>query len=586
MKAASQLPEGVAADEMYEEVEIELPSHCGGCGVRLQDEDPEGPGYFQVPKKVIEMLSNPIPLVDELEEEDEEEEIEEAQEEEEEEASIDENAGFTTYKLDTDGSGDDDKNDALSRFDDLVESWLDDGDEEDDMFGTLKKKKRKETPQPKSFADQEDKTAEDAALSSILCARCYSLNHYGKVKSAEAESALPGFDFGRVIGTRINMQKFRRSVVLMVVDLGDFDGSLPRAAIKSLLPPGYRGADEGNRLPSTFRLVVAANKSDLLPSVATNLRIENWVRRRMAQGGLPRPSAIHIVSSQKGAGVKGLLADLQAAVGTRGDVWVVGAQNAGKSSLINAMRSAVGLPREKKVTVAAVPGTTLGVIPVPSLLPQGCKMLDTPGVPHEYQLAAYMTADEMKMLLPNRSLKPRTFRLRRGQSVMLGGVARVDVVDCPGATMYLTVWLSDEVGCHLGKTEGAEERYAKHAGVKLVPPVGEKERIDQFPALKSTEVVLKGDSWRESSMDVAIAGLGWVAVGVSGEATLNIWAPPGVAITTREAMIPDYAKDLERPGFGAVITAGGKGKEKKSGGAGQANKERKKAKALDGKRGI
>ena len=44
MRAASQLPEGLAADEMYEEVEIELPSHCGGCGVRLQDEDPEGPG--------------------------------------------------------------------------------------------------------------------------------------------------------------------------------------------------------------------------------------------------------------------------------------------------------------------------------------------------------------------------------------------------------------------------------------------------------------------------------------------------------------------------------------------------------------
>ena len=44
IRAASQLPEGLHADEMYEEVEIELPSHCGGCGVRLQDEDPEGPG--------------------------------------------------------------------------------------------------------------------------------------------------------------------------------------------------------------------------------------------------------------------------------------------------------------------------------------------------------------------------------------------------------------------------------------------------------------------------------------------------------------------------------------------------------------
>jgi ribosome biogenesis GTPase A len=519
------------------------------------------------------MLSNPALL----EEEEEAEQFEEEEEEEEEDIEDeDAKAGFTTYKLEDNDEASSDR-DALSRFDDLVESWLDDGDEEDDMFGTLKKKKRNQTPQPKSFADQEEKSVEDALLSSILCARCYSLNHYGKVKSAEAESALPGFDFGRVIGTRINMQKFRRAIVLMVVDLGDFDGSLPRAAIKSLLPAGYRGADEGNRLPSTFRLVVAANKSDLLPSVATYTRIEGWVRRRMAQGGLPRPSAIHIVSSQKGAGVKDLLADLQAAVGTRGDVWVVGAQNAGKSSLINAMRSAVGLPRERKVTVAPVPGTTLGVIPVPSLLPQGCKMLDTPGVPHEYQIAAYMTPDEMKRLLPNRPLKPRTFRLGRGQSVMLGGVARIDVVECPGATMYLTVWLSDEVGCHLGKTEGAEERYAKHAGVKLAPPVGDKERIEQFPALKSTEVVLQGDSWKESSMDVAIAGLGWVAVGVSGQATLNVWAPPGVAITTREAMIPDYAKDLERPGFGAVITAGGKVKKKKVGGAGAANKERKAA---------
>ena len=529
--------------------------------------------YFQVPKKIVDILSNPSLLEEEEEDEDEEidiEEIEEGTVQDEENAK----AVFTNYKLDGTGKGDDD---ALSQFDDLVESWLDNSDdEEDDMFGSIKKKKDS-TPQPKSFADQETETTpEDALLSSILCARCYSLNHYGKVKSAEAENALPGFDFGRVIGTRINMNKFRRSVVLMVVDLGDFDGSLPRAAIKSLLPPGFRGADEGNRTPSTFRLVVAANKSDLIPSAATYIRIENWVRRRLAQGGLPRPSAIHIVSSQKGTGVKRLLADLQAAVGDRGDVWVVGAQNAGKSSLINAMRSAIGLARERKVTVAPVPGTTLGVIPVPSLLPRGCKMLDTPGVPHEYQLAAYMTADEMRMLLPNRALKPRTYRLGRGQSVSIGGVARVDVVECPGATMYLTVWVSDEVGCHLGKTEGAEERYIKHAGVKLTPPVGEKERFDQFPALKSTEVVIEGDIWKESSMDVAIAGLGWVAVGVSGEATLNVWAPPGVAITTREAMIPDFAKDLERPGFGTVIAGGAKGKEKKSGvGAAGGNKEKK-----------
>lgn len=42
-------------------------------------------------------------------------------------------------------------------------------------------------------------------------------------------------------------------------------------------------------------------------------------------------------------------------------LWQVGAQNAGKSSLINAMRRAVGKGDVKaEITTAAVPGTTLG----------------------------------------------------------------------------------------------------------------------------------------------------------------------------------------------------------------------------------
>lgn len=44
------------------------------------------------------------------------------------------------------------------------------------------------------------------------------------------------------------------------------------------------------------------------------------------------------------------------------------------------------------------------------------------------------------------------------QTVMIGGLARVDVLEHPGATLYLSVFVSDEVGCHLGKTETAQER--------------------------------------------------------------------------------------------------------------------------------
>ena len=44
--------------------------------------------------------------------------------------------------------------------------------------------------------------------------------------------------------------------------------------------------------------------------------------------------------------------------------------------------------------------------------------------------------------------------------------------------------------------------------------------------------------------------MGWIAVGVSGVAQLRAWAPPGIAITTRAALIPDFNSQLERPGLG------------------------------------
>lgn len=314
--------------------------------------------FFQVPQKLLERLRQLDSGL--LDEDDDDIEFDEEGVEYEE------------------GADNENDEESFSKFDDLVLGWLaeDEGRKDADI---------------QRFAFD----AEESSELDVLCARCYSLRHYGKVKSEEAESSLPGFDFGRVVGRRLQLQKFRRAIVLVVVDLSDFDGSLPRTAIRSLLSPDQRMLNVADQLPKGFRMVVAANKSDLLPHQATKKRIEAWVRRRIAQGGLPRPSAVHIVSSLKQQGVKRLLSDLQAATGTRGDVWVVGAQNAGKSSLINSMRQAVGLT-EREVTASPLPGTTLGVVQVPGLLPKGCQMLDTPGVPHEYQLARYLSADEVR----------------------------------------------------------------------------------------------------------------------------------------------------------------------------------------------
>lgn len=144
--------------------------------------------------------------------------------------------------------------------------------------------------------------------------------------------------------------------------------------------------------------IVVANKADLLPSSLSRTHLEAWVRGRLAAAGLPRPQAVAVASSVRGWGVPPLLARLQRGAGPRGDVYVVGTQNAGKSSLINAMRGVAGLTGRHDVTAAHVPGTTLGMLRVPGLLPLGSKLLDTPGMEPTGSMAAFLTPQEVRSL--------------------------------------------------------------------------------------------------------------------------------------------------------------------------------------------
>ncbi|KXZ56942.1 hypothetical protein GPECTOR_1g85 [Gonium pectorale] len=400
--------------------------------------------------------------------------------------------------------------------------------------------------------DDMDDVGRPGGAPDVLCQRCFSLKHAGRVKVASLESALPAFDLGKKVGRKIFLQKDRKAVVLCVVDVWDFDGSLPRQALKSLFPPGV--GDEPPAEPK-FTLMVAVNKFDLLPSEATTTRVQQWVRLRLKQAGLPSPDKVFMVSATKGLGVREMVQDIRKALGFRGDLWVVGAQNAGKSSLITAMKKLAGTADKGAPTIAPVPGTTLGLLQVPGM-PIGPKhrAFDTPGVPHPHQLTSFLGLEEVKKVLPSKQLRGRTYRVAAGSTLLLGaGLARLDVLASPGATLYLTVFVSHHVNLHMGKTEGAEERLPRLIEQGLLCPPDSPERAAALPALQPSEVELEGSDWRRSTVDVALAGLGWVGVGCAGVARFRVWAPPGVAVTTHAALIPDYAEVFERPGLSTLL---------------------------------
>ncbi len=527
-----------AREEAREEAlaRMGVASVCPGCGVGLQSEDKNAPGFFVMPKKVLEAASARA-------EEDEDEGGEEAFELDETFEFVEDDDDFDDEDIDETyvppgfELADEENVSALSaeeaeaRLDALNSLFADEEDEDDEA--TKRRAKKKKGPP------------------AVVCARCFALRTSGRVKNEAVEILLPSFDFSRVIGDRFERLTTKGSaVVLLMVDLLDFDGSFPVDAIDVIEPYSEEGVVD---------VLLVANKVDLMPVQCTRTRLTSFVRRRAKDFGLSRCAGVHLVSAKAGMGVQIFADQLEKLLDRGKEVYVVGAQNAGKSSLINRLSKRYGGPGEEDggPIASPLPGTTLGMVKLPSLLPNGSDVYDTPGLLQPFQLSSRLNGEEMKIVLPNKRVTPRTYRIEVGGTIHIGGLARIDLLESPQRTLYLTVWASNKVPTHYARSsKGADAFLEKHGGTKMTPPVGEL-RMQQFGKWGSRIVNVYGEDWKSSTRDISIAGLCWIGVGCDGNASFRVWTHEGVQVVTREALVPDMDKSLMSPGFSFENVGGG-----------------------------
>jgi ribosome biogenesis GTPase A len=189
-----------------------------------------------------------------------------------------------------------------------------------------------------------------------------------------------------------------------LVDLFDFAGSV--------LP-------ELDSIAGDNPVIVAANKADLLPPTMGKERARSWVRRELEYNGIKSLAnvggAIQLVSCKTGIGVRGMLAKARYLAAEKGcDIYVVGAANAGKSTLLNRIlkeREAEKFLGKKRragnenafrgaVTTSPLPGTTLRFIEVD--MGDGIKLYDTPGLLIPGTLTQLLTPEELKIVVPKK----------------------------------------------------------------------------------------------------------------------------------------------------------------------------------------
>lgn len=331
------------------------------------------------------------------------------------------------------------------------------------------------------------------ALDNVYCQRCFKLRHYNQIEKV-AISDSQFLNMLHAIGDE-------KALIVNVIDIFDVYGTLI-----SGLP----------RLVGNNPILIVANKIDLLPKSVNLKRVTFWLKKQLKEQGIV-PIDIILASGHKKREIDNILSAIER-YRQKQNVYVVGVTNVGKSTLINSIISSLG-GEKQLITTSQFPGTTLDNIKIP--FEDGAYLIDTPGIIHRHQMAHYLDDKSLKLVSPQKELRPITFQLNPEQTLFLGGLGRFDYIS--GERNSVTCYFSQALHLHRTKLSGADAFYQKHIGGLLTPMPIEQTN------LKRVEFQVTGNS------DIVISGLGWITIHQKGK--VAIYTPHGVDVTIREAII-------------------------------------------------
>ena len=335
----------------------------------------------------------------------------------------------------------------------------------------------------------------------LVCKRCFRLKNYNEVSDVE----LGAEDFYKLIKT---LSK-KDGLIVKVVDIFDFSGSWIEDVIDIV----------GNNKD----IVLVANKLDLLPKSVKQNKIKQWLFKMLKAKGI-KVKDILLISAIKNHGIEEAAARIDELRNGK-DVYIIGATNVGKSTFINKL---IELTTGDKnvITTSHFPGTTLGMIEIP--LDRATSIYDTPGIILDYDIAHYLDAKSLKLVIPKKEIKARVFQLNAEQSLFFGGMARVDFVK--GERQSFTLYASNLVDIHRTKLSNADALFEKHLGTLLKPPFEDNISIFKNQVKKNFKI-------DDRKIDIVISGLGWITVNSDSGCEIDIYVPEEIEVFVRESII-------------------------------------------------
>lgn len=261
---------------------------------------------------------------------------------------------------------------------------------------------------------QEDNLLQEGyttSLSNDICQRCFRMKNYGEYQVV-AKNNNEYLDILKDVSKT-------KDLVLYVTDLLNLEEDLLH--IRDYL---------------SNKIILVLNKKDVLPKSIKEEKIKKYFK----DNNIIFEDVI-VISTLKNLNIDYLLKKIKLLQTSR-NVYVVGHTNAGKSTLINKMIKNYAVDNEEQeLTMSPLPSTTLSTVSIN--INEYLTLVDTPGLVDNNSLVNYVDGKMLKKISPRKEIKPRTYQLKKDQSLIIEDIVRIDYKE--GDRNSFTVFISNDL---------------------------------------------------------------------------------------------------------------------------------------------
>ena len=245
------------------------------------------------------------------------------------------------------------------------------------------------------------------SLENDICQRCFRMKNYGEYQMI-AKSNEEYMSILKSVGET-------KDLVLYITDLLNIDKDI--AEVRKALPN---------------KMILVLNKKDALPKSVKEEKLIQYFKDMDLNF-----EEIIVVSVNKNYNIDYLLKRIKF-YQTSKTVYAVGHTNAGKSSLINKLIKNYS-DKTQELTMSPLPSTTLNTITIE--INDYLTLIDTPGLVDQGSILNIVDSKMVKNISPVKEIKPKTYQVRKNQSIIIEDFLRVDYVD--GVKNSFTLYISN-----------------------------------------------------------------------------------------------------------------------------------------------